>query len=437
MNISDYYNDYANQKKHSVVLNDAPQTSNTINDFYNDCIKNTLLEKDTVLAWHNMLMEYVDLPDAIYWIRYYESKGKGYDKVTKRHNNRRACFTRFNDGFSYVFVSNFDAHEIFNMVSKGIIPTAQEFLALMNNFSFPMHYDPSKACEESDMVAYPHIGYHAAGVLTASRWYLAHINAVKSPYLMADGSARTLNESEAEHLFPRGVIADWPLDSSTGKHIRKLPYSLTDDEKNIVKAHFLRFIDPLNYFLTPATSNEIDSVTAKGKNIGEFDNLTEFMQDKYKAIYGTDAVSDFIKKALVPISSIHEDGTTVLNVQYGRQISTSGTTPSPKKAKVSSARTVKAVTPAGLEKIGVYAKKTFEDLLVNDKLSNAQLNELKDKKFCSDNFKISFPILVESTDSFEKKRYYKNLVKGRYYVCSQWVEKHRQYINIWKQNNNL
>ena len=132
------------------------------------------------------------------------------------------------------------------------------------------------------------------------------------------------------------------------------------------------------------------------------------MQDKYKAIYGTDAVSDFIKKALVPISSIHEDGTTVLNVQYGRQISTSGTTPSPKKAKVSSARTVKAVTPAGLEKIGVYAKKTFEDLLVNDKLSNAQLNELKDKKFCSDNFKISFPILVEPTDSFEKKRYYKN-----------------------------
>jgi len=161
------------------------------------------------------------------------------------------------------------------------------------------------------------------------------------------------------------------------------------------------------------------------------------MRDKYRVIYGTNEVADFIKKALVPLSSIHEDGTTVLNVKYGRQVSTSGITPSPKKAKVSSTRTVKAVTPAGLEKIGVYAKKTFEDLLTNNKLSSAQLNELKDKKFCSDNFKISFPIIVELADSFEKKRYYKNLVNGKYYVCSQWVEKHRQYIDNWKQNNNL
>ena len=434
MNISDYYKNYANQKKYSVALNKASQTSITINEFYDDCIKKTLLKRDAVLKWHKMLMKYVDLPDAIYWIRYHENKGKGYDKATKRHNNRRACFTRFNDGFSYVFVSNFDAHEIFNMISKGIIPTEQEFLALMKSFSFPMHYDPSKSCEESDIVAYPHIGYHAAGVLTANNWYLAHINAVKSPYVMANDSVRILNKSEAERLFPRGVLTDWVLDSSTGKRIRKLPYSLTDDEKNIVKAHFLRFIDPLNYFLTPATKHEIDSVTAKGKNIGEFDNLTEFMCEKYKVIYGANEVSAFVNKALVPPSPIHEDGTTIINVRYGLQVSTSDTISTAKKLKVSKTKAVKAVTPTGLDKIGAYAKIIFEDLLVNGKLSRAHLAELKDKKFCSDNFKISFPILVESTDSFDKKRYYKKLIIGRYYLCSQWVEKNRQYIDVWKQN---
>ncbi len=103
MKIEDYYNNYKKLSKYTPVLNDETKTSATINDLFNDCIKGTLLDKTNVLAWHKMLMEYVDLPDAIYWIRYHESKGKGYDKVTKRHNNRRACFTRFADGFRYGF----------------------------------------------------------------------------------------------------------------------------------------------------------------------------------------------------------------------------------------------------------------------------------------------------------------------------------------------
>ena len=432
MKIEDYYNNYKKLSKYTPVLNDETKTSATINDLFNDCIKGTLLDKTNVLAWHKMLMEYVDLPDAIYWIRYHESKGKGYDKVTKRHNNRRACFTRFADGFSYVFVSNFDVHEIYNMVSKGIVPTASEFLNLMKSFTFPMHYDPSKSCEESDMAAYPHVGYHGAGVLTASRWYLAHINAVKSSYLMPDKTARVLNKGEAEHLFPRGVIADWTMDSSTGKPIRNLPYSLTNDEKEIVKAHFLRFIDPLNYFLTPATRNETDTVIAKGKNVGEFENLTEFMRDQYKSLYGSDVINEFEKKALVPTALIKEDGSSILNVTYGRQINHSS-----KAATTKTKINTPKGTPSGAFKIGQYAKSFFEDLLINNKLTDAQITQLMDKAYCRINFKVTYPILVLNTDTFEHQRYYKNLVIGKYYICSQWFERNRFYLDVWKLNNNL
>ena len=126
MNIKDYYKNYATNK-YSKKLSTG--YANTIDDLYKNCIQDTLLDVKDVLAWHNMLMEYVDLTDAIFWVRYYESGSR--NKITNRFNNRRACLTRFNDGFSYVFVSNYDAHEIFNMIAHHVIPTANEFLNLM------------------------------------------------------------------------------------------------------------------------------------------------------------------------------------------------------------------------------------------------------------------------------------------------------------------
>lgn len=434
MTIKDYYANYELNSKPVFCLNTNPKISHTINDFYNDCIRNCLIDKANVLAWHKMLMEYVDLPDAIYWIRYHESSGKG--RTSKRHNNRRACFTRFADNFSYVFVSNFEAHEVFNMVAKGVIPSSQEFLQLMKSFEFPMHYDDkSGSCEEKDMAAYEHVGYHAAGTMTKGNWYLAHINAVKSEYIMPDGISRKLTKSESERLFPRGVIADWTDDKKLRKKIRTLPYILTKEEKEIVKAHFLRFIDPLNYFLTPATSKETDLVTTAGKNIGEYDNLTAFMQDKYISIYGAD-IQSFTKKALVPKSRIFENGLSIIDVKYGTMINNSKNKSNLCKSKLPKTANV-AGTPIGALKIGIYAKSQIEEWLVNNKLSSAQISRLMDKDYCSREFKISFPILVKKDTAFDRKRYYKNIINDEYYICSQWIEKHRSHIENWIKKNNL
>lgn len=51
-----------------------------------------------------MLMKYIELPDAIFWVRQYENgSSKKYKQTTGRYDTRRACLTKFSDGFSYVF----------------------------------------------------------------------------------------------------------------------------------------------------------------------------------------------------------------------------------------------------------------------------------------------------------------------------------------------
>lgn len=152
MTIKEYYKNYKTNKKYPIKL--ISGTDKTIYNFYNNCIQRHILPVENVLAWHKMLMEYADRPDAIYWIRYFESGSK----ASGRWNNRRACLTRFVDGFAYAFVSNFDAHEILNMVRLGVEPDVNEFANLMKSLQYPMHYDPGTSCEESDINAYPNIG---------------------------------------------------------------------------------------------------------------------------------------------------------------------------------------------------------------------------------------------------------------------------------------
>lgn len=35
----------------------------------------------SVIAWHNMFMQYVEMDDAIFWVRYYESGNKKSGRI--------------------------------------------------------------------------------------------------------------------------------------------------------------------------------------------------------------------------------------------------------------------------------------------------------------------------------------------------------------------
>ena len=240
-----------------------------------------------------------------------------------------------------------------------------------------MHYDPHGSCEESDMAIYPNIGTVRAGSLTMNVWYLAHINDIKGEYIRDDRTLRKLNKVEIDKIFPRGVINDWEIDGLSHKKIRKLPYSLTDDEKAIVKAHFLRFMDPLNYFLVPGLSNEINSVTKVKKSIGEYTNLVAFMRDKYKQVYGCKEVDDFYRKALLSEFKVNEDGTTVINVTYGRKIIKNDVKKS--HATIMDKNVKNALRDLLLFKVGI--KESFENSGILKPINEDNQSELRERLY--------------------------------------------------------
>ena len=61
--------------------------------------------------------------------------------------------------------------------------------------------------------------------------------------------------------------------------------SFTEDEKKIIRAQFLRFIDPINYFLVPSNWKERQS-NGKGKKIGENEDVINFMIKKNHETFG-------------------------------------------------------------------------------------------------------------------------------------------------------
>ena len=66
MTIKEYYENYNTNKKLNITL--PINTAVTVKDFYNNCVKYNVLPLDSVIAWHNMFMKYIEMDDAIFWV---------------------------------------------------------------------------------------------------------------------------------------------------------------------------------------------------------------------------------------------------------------------------------------------------------------------------------------------------------------------------------
>jgi hypothetical protein len=205
--------------------------------------------------------------------------------------------------------------------------------------------------------------------------------------------------------------------------IRRLNYSLTNEEKSLVKAHFLRFIDPLNYYVTPSPKYEKNSVSPR---IGEYSVLNYFMNNKYEELYGTKFMNEYKKMALIKKEFKNATGNEMINITYGIQ-------PTPKVKKVVTKSLVKPTRKVSvLEsysnlKVGQFAKNTFVSLFSSSKINEATIRCLLDKIYCHKEFGISYPVIVENVPrTYDSKRYYKGLIiLKKYLLCSQWYEKNR------------
>lgn len=332
-NINDYFEKTDSQNSHSTLkLRNGRYFNEKIKDFYTECIEGELKRIESYIAkWDEFLFNYVNLDLPIYWIRKYESSG---DKFNKKNNNRRSCLTLVVDNntntvkFAYAFVSNYDAQELYNMIRNGVdAPNEKDFLEMLQKGEYQFHYqEDGKDCQDNLVSYFEKRGNIKGGVLNLQNWYLAHINGVNDiPY---ENEYHLSNAQINELFFPKGLVSDWKqvslLNNFTNfkfnrnktntnldrrvriidindiyENFRKLEPNATNAEidelyKKLLKAHFLRFVHPINYFLVPSKKCEVNNIFGrKNVSIGEYGHLIEYIKNKRKNIFD----NSLIKKA--------------------------------------------------------------------------------------------------------------------------------------------
>ena len=251
--------------------NDKP--IRTVGDFYNDFLTKgrRLPQKNVIEEWHKLLLWYIDQPDVPLLVRKYEG-----GKQNSEWDNRRGAVIQFDDGFEIVYASNFLAHDIFLMAYHGFVPSKDDFMLSIKNRKLHI---TSGTKVEKEIRLYP------SANKGLSYCYLAHIMDVNGKYLREDGSYKKLSKAETEWVFPRGTASNW---SSSPDKIWHIPRNLSKYEQELVKAHCLRFLDPMNYYLTPLTKHCTHILPGFKKNIGEFSCLTYYVQQQYRSIFKGD-----------------------------------------------------------------------------------------------------------------------------------------------------
>ena len=275
----------------------------TAEEFWDSFIIRNLPEKDVVLKWHRVLMEYVKRPDAMFAIRGYNTAAKdNYDSL------RRGFLTRTNAGYSFFYTDNFHAAYYLKMALDGYVPTVDEMIDAYNSRKFPARFGRDTSNERSMMAMPKGID---PGIQTAG-YKIAHILNVGKDYFV-QGQSISLSRIVREH-FDGGERTDWKwYTDRTGSYFLR-DYEVNPNARKFLVAEFLRFVHPFNYFLTPKKSCALSSVSS---DIAEYQPLVDFVQAKYATMY-EDAYKEFLllvmpeKSVQVPVR-----GKIIIDLTYG------------------------------------------------------------------------------------------------------------------------
>lgn len=316
-----------------------PQTSTggqymTIEDFYNNFIEQRLPDTQTVKDWINLLLDYVNDKDSVFSIRIFanrlsinskdqDSKDEaicrnhynGFGKPQKKNSKtyyvnpytlRRGFLTEFTTGeeFSYFFNDNFFAHYFLKMAYDGFVPNKTELKDALKNRTFSARFHKA----DSEEIA--KAAYDIRGKLMKSpniNHYVAHVIDTGKDYFTVNGNKGLGLADICATFFPRGAYNDWVKQglSLTNpnlaanipgiNYVRRMDYIGGLD---YLKAHFLRFVCPVNYFLTPLCNTQQQGNNSKvvykkqnSVNIGELKDLQEYIIGMFNQKYGKDYVN--------------------------------------------------------------------------------------------------------------------------------------------------
>ena len=281
--------------------------ASTIQEIWQELIVKYMPEKEVVLAWHNLIMKYVNSEHPVFAIR-------GYNTCAKENYGdlRRGFLTR-SEEFSFFYTDNFFAAYFQKMAIDGYVPEYDEFVKAFEQRRFPSRFGRNTS-EERMLLS---IKQGKDPKINSAGFKLAHIIPVgkdfsnnQCTYGMADILAT---------YFPRGERLDWVLKTDDHGEFYERDFCAASEAKKYAAAHFVRFVHPFNYFLCPKKTCETNN---KCKELAEYQPLLNYVHDFMLDSYGT-AYTEFLEVAMAApeYSKPRFDANDMyINVQYGLSI---------------------------------------------------------------------------------------------------------------------
>lgn len=238
----------------------------SINDVYTQVVSRNRIEPAVMNDWWRLLSNYVQREDCIVFIRKYGNE-------RPRSNQRRGFYSKCPNGFGYVYCDNKLAHYFYTMARVGFVPDIDNFARVIRNRIMP--YGPGGTREERELQAY---SSGPTTMINSSGWYLPHIFSADNPH---DYTPEYL---QSRQLFDRGVREQWCRLNGDEYYVRDVR-NFSDEERQIFVAHFLRLVNPMNYFLMPWQRWQRTLVDGRiiGSGLGEFGAFIDYMRLKRRS----------------------------------------------------------------------------------------------------------------------------------------------------------
>ncbi len=248
-------------------------TATDIEDFFEKIVKAQFQNKEAILETHRALMKYIELHDAIFFVRLYGSFVKD-----KYNLLRRGFVSEFLDKKRIVFCDNTFSMLFTGLKIAGISYDEKQLKDFLKQKSVICSFGQTSL--EKELSYYERT--NAINInLNSKGWYLAHIKPVGKCF-------GDLNES-LKDIFPNPDREKWDINTK----IRFVNDNLDNNALEILKAHFIRLIHPFNSFLLPKKSQ----VVYEGKNLGEEAELLKYVSDYLQQEFG-EAFEEFNKVSM-------------------------------------------------------------------------------------------------------------------------------------------
>lgn len=333
--------------------------ADTIGEFWNAVVAPMLPDYATMKKWHDLLVEYVSMPDAVFMLRRAHDEATAYIENVPADALRRGFLTKTDKGYWFVYNDNAFATYVLAMVLDGDIIDSLKAKDLLNYLQTPnsviRFHRSGKGGVEKEKAYFNISGSQPK--ISSYGYTVAHIFDVNDHYYDDDLGFNNTRGDQALNSpnvrIDRGMYSDYVLQGMVaGKNLYYRDYyHIGDGARKFLEAHMLRFLHPLNYFCAPKDNMNgcsycefTDHVhTERGKpthrrfhRISGYEHLLYYAHHQFKKKY-TDIYDDFLNRIMLPKNTFdffekstpdvkyYED--EIIDVKYGNPLScSSGTT---------------------------------------------------------------------------------------------------------------